>query len=98
MQLNIQISDVRLEQELSDYIARKQVQVSDLLKQFLHKESNRLSYPVRDPDQNATTLDYGIEEDPEYRPFQDVDDVKRFATELRENEEKPEQGLQSRPI
>ena len=85
MQLNIQISDVRLEQELSDYIARKQVQVSDLLKQFLHKESNRLSYPVRDPDQNATTLDYGIEEDPEYRPFQDVDDVKRFATELREH-------------
>ena len=89
MQLNIQISDVRLEQELSDYIAQKQVQASDLLtdllKQFLRKESDRLSYPVRNPDQNATTLDYGLEEDPEYRPFQDVEDVKRFATELREH-------------
>ena len=89
MQLNIQISDVRLEQELSDYIAQKQVQASDLLtdllKQFLRKESDRLSYPVRNPDQNATTLDYGLEEDPEYRPFQDVEDVKHFATELREH-------------
>ena len=89
MQLQIDINDTDLQKKLSQYIAQKQIEASDLLvellQHFFKKENSPLHYKTRDPEQSATTIDFHLKNDTEYNLFQDVDNVSSYAKELRSN-------------
>ena len=89
MQLNVQITDVNLQEQLTQYISKKKIEANDLLvellQHFLQEDKSVLHYKTKNPELSATTLDFDLESDKDYKLFQDVDDVKSYTKELRAN-------------
>jgi len=89
MQLSINIEDNYLQEQIANYISEKQIQVSDfvveLLKHFFDKNKNVLHYRTQNPEDTSTTIDFGLETQNNYKLFEDVEDVKSYAKELRDN-------------
>ena len=89
MQLNVQITDVNLQEQLTQYISKKQIEANELLvellQHFFQENKSVLHYKTKNPELSATTLDFELESDKDYKLFQDVDDVKSYAKELRVN-------------
>ena len=89
MQLNIKIEDKQLEALISDYVTNKNKQVNELIVEalnfFLKSEKNRLYYETQNPDASSTTIDFNLTSDKKYKLFEDVDDVKKYSKELRNN-------------
>ena len=87
MQLNINIEDAHLQEQLTHYISNKHIQVNEfmveLLEHFFKKEQTPLSYVVKNPEKTATTIDFNLESESDYKLFEDVNDVKSYAKELR---------------
>jgi len=89
MQVNINIEDAHLQEQLTRYIAQKHIQANEfmveLLEHFFKKEKTPLNYVVKNPEKTATTLDFNLESESDYKLFEDVSDVKSYAKELRTN-------------
>ena len=88
MQLNVQIEDINLQEQLTHYISKKQIEANELLIELLQhffKEKSVLDYKTKNPELSATTLDFNLESDKSYKLFQDVDDVQSYSKELRTN-------------
>ena len=88
MQLNVQIEDINLQEQLTHYISKKQIEANELLIELLQhffKEKSVLHYKTKNPELSATTLDFNLESDKSYKLFQDVDDVQSYSKELRTN-------------
>ncbi len=89
MQLNIQIEDVNLQEQITQYISKRQIEVNELLvellQHFFQEDKSVLHYKTKNPELSATTLDFNLESDKGYKLFEDVDDVKSYAKELRIN-------------
>ena len=89
MQLNINIEDAHLQEQISHYISNKHIQANELmvelLEHFFKKEQTSLSYTVKNPEQTATTIDFNLESESNYKLFEDVNDVESYAKELRTN-------------
>ncbi len=89
MQLNIHIEDVYLQEQLAQYISKKKIEANELLvellQHFFNKEKSVLHYKTQNPELSATTLDFDLESDKSYKLFEDVNDVKSYARELRAN-------------
>ncbi len=89
MQLNIQIEDVNLQEQLTQYISQKKMKANELLvellQHFFQEDKSVLHYKTKNPELSATTLDFDLESDKSYKLFEDVDDVKSYAKELRAN-------------
>ncbi len=88
--LQIDISDVILQEQISNYISTRQKEMSDLmieaLKFFFKKNSSVLNYKVQDAETNAKVLDFNIKEaNPNYKLFEDIDDVTTYARKLRDS-------------
>ena len=89
MQLNVQITDVNLQEQLTQYISKKKIEANELLvellQHFFKEDKSVLHYKTKNPELSATTLDFDLESDKSYKLFEDVDDVKSYAKELRTN-------------
>ena len=89
MQLNVQIEDVNLQKQLTQYISQKKMKANELLvellQHFFQEDKSVLHYKTKNPELSATTLDFDLESDKSYKLFEDVDDVKSYAKELRAN-------------
>jgi hypothetical protein len=90
MQLSINIEDNYLQKQITQYISNKQKQTNDLIVEalqyfFKNKEKETLHYKTQNPEESATTIDFNLEAQSDYKLFQDVKDVKSYAKELREN-------------
>ena len=89
MQLNVQIEDVNLQEQLTQYISKKKIEANELLvellQHFFQEDKSVLHYKTKNPELSATTLDFNLESDNGYKLFEDVDDVKSYAKELRAN-------------
>jgi len=89
MQLSINIEDSYLQEQIANYVSIKQIQANDfiveLLKHFFDKNRSVLHYKVQNPQSTSTTIDFGLESQDDYKLFEDVEDVKSYAKELRTN-------------
>jgi hypothetical protein len=89
VQVNINIEDVYLQKQIAHYISDKHIQANDfmveLLEHFFQKEQTPLNYKIQNPEKEATTLDFNLEAESNYKLFEDVNDVKSYAKELRIN-------------
>ena len=89
MQLNVQITDINLQEQLTQYISKKKIEVDELLvellQHFFQEDKSVLHYKTKNPELSATTLNFDLESDKDYKLFEDVDDVKSYAKELRAN-------------
>ncbi len=88
MQLNIHIDDNHLQEEIARYISQRHIEANDFVKEliehFFKKEETPLDYTTSNK-KNAITLDFNLESEPNYRLFEEVNDVKKFSQELRED-------------
>jgi len=90
MQLNINIEDNHLQEQITQYISNKQKQTNDLMIEalkffFQNREKELFTYKTQNPEQSATTIDFNLEAQQDYKLFQEVKDVKDYARELRDN-------------
>lgn len=89
MQLSINIEDSYLQEQIANYISGKQIQANDLmvelLKHFFDKNRSILHYKTQNPKNTSSTIDFGLETQNDYKLFEDIDDVKSYAKELRTN-------------
>ncbi len=89
MQLNINIEDNHLQEQIAEYIAKKQIEANDfmieLVQHFFNKNETPLNYKVQNPELSSTTIDFGLETQNDYKLFEEVTDVKNYARELRDN-------------
>jgi len=89
MQLSINIEDSYLQEQIANYISEKQIQANDfmveLLKHFFDKNKSVLHYKTQNPEKTSTLIDFGLETQNNYKLFEDVQDVKSYAKELRDN-------------
>ena len=89
MQLSINIEDSYLQEQIANYVSIKQIQANDfmveLLKHFFDKNRSVLQYKIQNPQSTSTTIDFGLESQDDYKLFEDVEDVKSYAKELRTN-------------
>ena len=76
MQLSINIEDSHLQKQIAHYISDKHIQANDfmveLLEHFFKKEENILNFKIQNPEKTATTIDFDLESDRDYKLFQDV--------------------------
>ena len=90
MQLSINIEDNHLQEQITHYISNKQQQANELMIEalkyfFKNKQKELLGYKTQNPEESAITIDFDLEAKKDYKLFQDVDDVKNYAKELRDN-------------
>jgi len=89
MLVSVNIEDRLLEENIINYIGDRQDKINDLmtqaLKEFFQKEKPILNYKVQDIEKNTTVIDFNIKEDDKHKLFEDINDVKRYARELRED-------------
>ena len=90
MQLNIKIEDNHLQEQITQYISNKQNQANELMVEalkyfFKNREKELFNYKTQNPEQSATTIDFNLEVQKDYKLFQEVADVKSYAKELRDN-------------
>jgi len=90
MQLSISIEDNQLQEQITQYISNKQKQTNELMVEalkyfFKNRQKELFTYKVQNPEESATTIDFNLEAQEEYKLFQEVKDVKNYAKELRDN-------------
>ena len=89
MQVNVNIEDVHLQKQIAHYISDKHIKANDfmveLLEHFFKKEQTLLDYKIQNPEIKATTIDFNLESESNYKLFEDVNDVESYAKELRTN-------------
>ena len=90
MQLSINIEDNHLQEQITQYISNKQNQANELMVEalkyfFKNREKELFNYKTQNPEQSATTIDFNLEVQKDYKLFQEVTDVKSYAKELRDN-------------
>jgi len=90
MQLSIKIEDNLLQEQITQYISNKQKQTNELMVEalkyfFKNRQKELFNYKTQNPEQSATTIDFNLESQQDYKLFQEVKDVKNYAKELRDN-------------
>ena len=91
MLVQLNIEDKELSEKISHYVESKHKKINDLvieaLENFLYTNREKLQYKVEDIEQNSTIIDFGLEDnaDEEVGLFSDIQDIKRYSKELRDN-------------
>jgi hypothetical protein len=90
MTINLEIKDRALEEKILSYISNRQKEVNELileaLEHFLKKDSSSLKYKIKNPEEYAKTLDFNIKEsNPNYKLFEDIENIAEYSKELRKN-------------
>jgi len=90
MQLSINIEDNHLQEQITQYISNKHKQTNELIEEalkyfFQNRQKELFTYKTQNPEESATTIDFNLVSQPDYKLFQEVKDVKEYAKELRDN-------------
>jgi len=87
MRLSIEVKDEALSKRISEYISSKNIKANDLMLELLAKffGGEHLDYKIKDAKRSAKILNYDLEEDKDYKLFEQVDDIAKYSKELREN-------------
>jgi len=90
MQFSINIEDNYLQEQITQYISNKHKQTNELMVEalkyfFKNRQKELFNYKTQNPEKSATTIDFNLEVQQDYKLFQDVRDVKSYARELRDN-------------
>jgi len=91
MLVQLNIEDKELSERISHYVESKHKKINDLvieaLENFLYTNREKLQYKVEDIEQNSTIIDFGLEDsaDEEVGLFSDIQDIKKYSKELRDN-------------
>lgn len=90
MQLSIKIEDNHLQEQITQYISNKQKQTNELIVEalkyfFQNKQKELFNYKIQNPEQSATTINFNLEVQQDYKLFQEVKDVKNYAKKLRDD-------------
>jgi hypothetical protein len=90
MQLSVNIEDNYLQEQITQYISNKHQQTNELMVEalqyfFKNRQKELFNYKTQNPEKSATTIDFDLEAQQDYKLFEDVKDVKSYARELRDN-------------
>ena len=89
MLVSANIEDRQLEKKIADYLGDKEEKIGDLmteaLKEFFQKEKLTLNYQIQNIKENSTIIDFNLEEDTQYKPFKDINNVEEYSKELRKD-------------